>query len=167
MMTKISAAVQESHGRMEKGSPQEWKGLVVKLFTISVNMQKELGGELTMAMETVDKIYDKCRRMVTGRGNRTSGGGTFSPAPREKAKDNDHVDVVKMHDYDFKSGVRKGKNFKMIYAYDKTYIKSTISKYQNGNLKDPCLVEFAKHCVARPKEETGNAYMVQDQEEAT
>ena len=76
-----------------------------------------------------------------------------------EARSSSHVD--ELHGVEFKAGVRKGRSFKMVYAYEKTYVKGIISKHANDNITD---VQFAKYCMGRQAEETGSAYMVHDSE---
>lgn len=80
---------------------------------------------------------------------------------RSRQKPEAPVNVDELHGVEFKAGVHKGRSFKMVYAYEKTYVKGIISKHANDNIKD---VQFAKYCMGRQAEETGSAYMVHDSE---
>ena len=58
-----------------------------------------------------------------------------------------------------------GRRCQEIYSYEKTYVKTTLTKFENGNLKGPCLIEFAKYCKVTREQESGSACMVSDETE--
>ena len=121
--------------------------------------QKEIGGDLNV--ETPDKIYDKCKNTALGRSSGSS--STYSPP----ARSSEPVNIEKLQGTYFTTGVRKGRSFKEIYGYEKSYVKTIVAKFKNDNIKDRCLVQFAKYCSARQEREESDAYMVQDEDRSS
>ena len=132
---------------------------VLELFSMAVGLQKEIGGDLTV--ETMDKIYEKCKNTALGKASGSS--STFSPPTRSS----EPVSIEKLQGTYFTSGVHKGHSFKEIYSYEKSYVKTIIAKFKNDNIKDRCLVQFAKYCIARQEREESEAYMVQDDDRSS
>ena len=135
---------------------------IAELFSVSVELQNDLGGELSV--NTLDKIYEKCKSAVFGGGSTAvhdPGGDRSQGSPSAS----DPIDLKVYQRKTFANGTFKGQTFQEIYSYEKTYVKTTLTKFENGNLKDPCLIEFAKYCKVMKEQESGSAYMVSDETE--
>ena len=128
-----------------------------------MELQKDLGGELSVA--TLDRIYEKCKAAVFGGGStiahETGGGPSRGSGPKSR-----EVDIKEWQGKTFANGAFKRHTFQEIYDYEKTYVKTILTKFEKGDLKDPCLVDFARYCQAVREKEASAAYIMTDRQDA-
>ena len=137
--------------------------VVIELFNMTVQLQKEIGGELTV--EQLDRVYEKCRLTAQGRRQLPESPVKKSSSPAKSSDSPSKVDVEKYHDKTFEYGVHEGHTFQWVYKCEKTYVKSMVTKFKNDTIKDPCLKAFAAYCMARDGKSSDTAYMVQQESE--
>ena len=134
---------------------------VVELFNMSVDLQREFGtGALTIAQ--LDKIYERCRAKAIDKGQSSEGSpssGQKVPVSPTKLKA-EKMNAKDYHNHTIQSGAHKGGTFKQIYDKEQTYVKSMVSKWRTGSLKDPAIQLFAEYSAARMSEDIGTTYMV-------
>ena len=139
-------------GEGPDGMEAEAVSRIIDMMRYTVEMQQELG--FRVSVEQLDKIYYKCRDLVIG-GSSLSRSSTLtttraniqkgSQAPRPQGFTKE--ELVEFRSRVLGSGVHKGRTFRAIYEKEKTYVKSIVTKYQSGNLKDSQLCELASYFI--------------------
>lgn len=139
-------------GEGPDGMEAEAVSRIIDMMRYTVEMQQELG--FRVSVEQLDKIYYKCRDLVIGGSSLSKSStltttraniqkGSQAPRPRGFTKE----ELVEFRSRVLGSGVHKGRTFRAIYEKEKTYVKSIVTKYQSGNLKDSQLCELASYFI--------------------